>query len=189
MPPLMLPPPPPYQPRASRPPPYTPRRPLIELVPSSLPWPPQPPSPTSTPPQTPTSSSDSIPLSELSSSNCLPDLADLRALHQLPLSQLTASGSRDPSLPPVHPDHHTQRMLTRALQDYQRSADPAQWGLYRHGRPLAPAELEEQGGVFDWLRWAVAMMAPPVEEVVGPHGQGVGQTGAMGVTMGVPFGM
>lgn len=45
--------------------------------------------------------------------------------------------------------------FNRALREVQRSADPNQWGLYRHGQLLAPVEHEQEYGMIGCLRWVL----------------------------------
>lgn len=75
--------------------------------------------------------------------------------------------------------------FSRALREVQRSADPNQWGLYRHGQQLAPVEHEQEHGMIGCLRWFLEMVAP-VEENLTIGGSYVGT--ATGFT-GVPFAM
>lgn len=75
--------------------------------------------------------------------------------------------------------------FNRALREVQRSADPNQWGLYRHGQLLAPVEHEQEYGIIGCLRWFLEMMAP-AEENLTIEGSYVGP--ATGFT-GVPFAM
>ncbi|WVQ91343.1 hypothetical protein IAS59_005141 [Cryptococcus gattii] len=82
-------------------------------------------------------------------------------------------------------DAESWPVFNRALREIQRSADPDQWGLYRHGQLLAPVEHEQEYGMIGCLRWFLEMVTP-VEENLTIEGSYVGT--ATGFT-GVPFAM
>ncbi|KIR98223.1 hypothetical protein L804_04685 [Cryptococcus deuterogattii 2001/935-1] len=75
--------------------------------------------------------------------------------------------------------------FSRALREVQRSADPNQWGLYRHGQLLAPVEHEQEYGMIDCSRWFLEMVAP-VEENLMIEGSYLGTATEF---TGVPFAM
>ncbi|OCF34981.1 hypothetical protein I317_04437 [Kwoniella heveanensis CBS 569] len=101
-------------------------------------------------------SSSSPPSSAASSTN--------QYIPLLPLGDSTISS------PSHHPhqtlDKQSQRVLDRALRDFQRQQTPSEWGRYRHGHLISPgssylADEAPPGIVIRGLIWLVELMAPP----------------------------
>lgn len=62
-------------------------------------------------------------------------------------------------------DGQSRQIFNQALCDFQRSVDPDQWGLYRHGQLLTPVEPKQGHGMIECLRWVLEMIAPPEESL------------------------
>ncbi|WWC85573.1 uncharacterized protein L201_000437 [Kwoniella dendrophila CBS 6074] len=64
-----------------------------------------------------------------------------------------------PILPPYQADQHffptcrTPRNIGRAMEDFQRTSSPSNWGRYRHGILIKPVEPNDKSKVFEWVSW------------------------------------
>lgn len=80
-------------------------------------------------------------------------------------------------------DAQSRQIFSQARRDFQRSADPDQWGLYRHGQLLPSVERKQGHGLIGCLRWALKILMP-TEESLRIYGTDLGTATTFA---GVPF--
>ncbi|WVQ64489.1 uncharacterized protein L199_002656 [Kwoniella botswanensis] len=73
-----------------------------------------------------------------------------------------------PLLPLVNPspdiDIRFIRSFPRALEDYQRSSCPSNWGRYGHGVRLSSSDVKDKSKVLEWVYWIASLFASPQDQ-------------------------
>ncbi|OCF59974.1 hypothetical protein L486_02647 [Kwoniella mangroviensis CBS 10435] len=74
-----------------------------------------------------------------------------------------------PLLPLVNcsPDIDTRaiRSFRRALEDYQRSSCPSNWGRYRHGVRLSSSDTVDNSKLVEWVCWIASLFASAQDQI------------------------
>ncbi|WWC67040.1 uncharacterized protein I206_100947 [Kwoniella pini CBS 10737] len=67
-----------------------------------------------------------------------------------------------PLLPVQNIDHNQSQLkiYQRALEDFERSSSPFNWGKYRHGKLLKSNDELENYKITEWIIWIVELFGP-----------------------------
>ncbi|WWD06154.1 hypothetical protein V865_004239 [Kwoniella europaea PYCC6329] len=98
-----------------------------------------------------------------------------------------------PLLPLVNPspdiDIRAIRSFRRALEDYQRSSCPSNWGRYRHGVRLSSSTTIDNSKLVEWVSWFASFFSSPQDQVRVRGSRGEANFGSLAMINGFGFGV